>query len=205
MPISVRATVISILDDTPRPEDVFLLDTNVLYWTCYTRALDLASAQRQDHKARAYSDYVNRALLAGARLTKCVVSLTELAHVIERDECAIFNQRFSTDFTLKKYRQESGERGKVVEEIQTAWSLAEGITERRVLPVTTDVEALRGTLSSAAVDGYDLLIYHAALSGNARQILTDDVDYGELSDVQIFTANEKLIDLAREQGKLRTR
>jgi hypothetical protein len=90
MPISVRATVISILDDTPRPEDVFLLDTNVLYWTCYTRALDLASAQRQDHKARAYSDYVNRALLAGAQLTKCVVSLTELAHVIERDEYAIF-------------------------------------------------------------------------------------------------------------------
>jgi hypothetical protein len=85
---------------------------------------------------------------------------------------AIFNRRFGIDLTLKKYRQESGERS---------------------------------TLSSAAVDGYDLLIYHAALSGNARQILTDDVDYGELSDVQIFTANEKLIDLAREQGKLRAR
>ena len=118
---------------------------------------------------------------------------------------AIFNRRFGIDLTLKKYRQESGERSRVIEEIQTAWSLAEGIAERRVLPATTDVEALRGTLSSAAVDGYDLLIYHAALSGNARQILTDDVDYGELSDVQIFTANEKLIDLAREQGKLRTR
>lgn len=78
-------------------------------------------------------------------------------------------------------------------------------TKQSVLPVTTDVEVLRSTLSSAAVDGYDLLIYHAALSADARQILTDDADYGELPDVQIFTANQKLIDLARAQRKLRKR
>jgi hypothetical protein len=205
MPISLRATVVSILADTPRPSDIFLLDTNVLYWTCYAKALDLASARGQRRKALVYSDYVNKALLAESAFQMSIVSLTELAHVIERDECAIFNQQRDTDFKLKDYRHESGERPGVVEQIQVAWTLAEGITDRRTLPTTTDVGVLRTTLATAAVDGYDLLIYHAALSAGIHQILTDDVDYGEFPDVQIFTANQRLIDLAQAQSRLVTR
>jgi hypothetical protein len=202
MPISLRATVVNLATDTPRAGDVFLLDTNVLYWVCYSKALDFAQAQRQDHKATTYSRYLNRALVAGTKFTKCVASLAELAHVIERDECAIFSQRVGTEIRLKDYRYDSGERGHVVEEIQTAWAVAEAITDRRSLPISAEVEPLRAILSVAIVDGYDLLIYHAALGAGIRQILTDDVDYGEFPDVQIFTANLKLINIAREQGKL---
>ncbi|MDW8298095.1 MAG: hypothetical protein RML95_02035 [Anaerolineae bacterium] len=60
-------------------------------------------------------------------------------------------------------------------------------------------------VSLAEIDGYNLPIYHAALSAGIRQIVTDDVDYGELPDLQIFTANQRLIDLAQAQGRLVTR
>lgn len=202
MPIDLRATVIDIRADAPRSSDIFLIDTNVLYWTCYLRALDLASERGQGGKARAYSGYISKALLAQSTLQLCVSSLVELAHVIERDECAIYNQRHGTSLPLKTYRHERQERASVVEQVQNAWRLAEGIVDRHVLPAAPIVGELHDTLASAAVDGYDLLIRHAALSAGIRQILTDDADYGEFADFQIFTANNSLIDLAREQGKL---
>ncbi|PJF36060.1 MAG: hypothetical protein CUN49_07400 [Candidatus Thermofonsia Clade 1 bacterium] len=202
MPINLRASVVSVRDDQPRSSDVFLLDTNVLYWTCYEKALSLASQQEQDsRKASLYSAYVNRALSVGATLTKCIVSLAELAHVIERDEWEIF-RRSEPEIKLKDYRHQLDKRREVVEQFQMAWLLAEGITDQRSLPVVTDAHGLRETLQLAAIDSYDVFIYHAARSAQIRQILTDDADYGELPDVQIFTANSKLIDLARKQGKL---
>ncbi|MFN7209707.1 MAG: PIN domain-containing protein [Aggregatilineales bacterium] len=198
MPIELRATIIDIRADAPRPSDVFLVDTNVLYWMCYSRARNPASARRQ--RADAYSDYIKKARQAQSTLQLCVASLAELAHAIERDECEIYNQGLGASLSLKTYRRQK--RDDVVEQVRSAWQLAESITNGRVLPAAPVVSKLYDTLASAAVDGYDLLIYHAALSAGIRQILTDDADYGEFADVQIFTANDSLIDLARAQNKL---
>lgn len=59
MPISLHTTNVNVLADTPRANDVFLLDKNALCWTCYIRTLDFASAQGHGQKALAHASYVS--------------------------------------------------------------------------------------------------------------------------------------------------
>ncbi|MCE7946097.1 MAG: PIN domain-containing protein [Chloroflexi bacterium CFX4] len=204
--IDVRATVIDLRTDQPRATDVFLVDTNVWLWACYASA---EYADQQPYQTLTYPPYLRRAKSNGARLAKSAITWVELAHLIERLEWKIFRNYTGETPDLKTYRQAfPEERQRVVQEFEGAWRIAEDLSNFTTLPLSLDIamlEKLAQDYQFLRVDGYDLLIYHAALSAGIRQILTDDVDYGEFPDVQIFTANLKLINIAREQGKLVTR
>jgi hypothetical protein len=57
---------------------------------------------------------------------------------------------------------------------------------------------------SQAVDGYDLLILEAISRAGAEQIqvITDDMDYATVPNIQMFTSNLNVIRSANTQGKL---
>jgi hypothetical protein len=74
----VRTDVIDIRSDSPRQDDLFLVDSNVWYWTAYTRA-DLSDARPKTYQINDYPTYINRALSAKSRLFRCGLSLAELA------------------------------------------------------------------------------------------------------------------------------
>jgi hypothetical protein len=80
---TVRTDVIDIRSDSPRQDDLFLVDSNVWYWTAYTRA-DLSDARPKTYQINDYPTYINRALSAKSRLFRCGLSLAELAHLIEK-------------------------------------------------------------------------------------------------------------------------
>ena len=86
---NIRADVIDIRNDIPKPEDTFLVDTNVWYRLTYTRASQ-ADAPPKSYQASDYPSYIGKALSAKSNLRRCGLSLSEVAHLIEKTEREIF-------------------------------------------------------------------------------------------------------------------
>jgi hypothetical protein len=86
---TIRADVVDIRQDTPKPSDAFLIDTNVWYWLTYTRAR-LADRPPLRYQINDYPAYIGKARSAKAQLYRCGLSLAELAHLIEKTEREIF-------------------------------------------------------------------------------------------------------------------
>lgn len=123
---TIEATVIDITHDTPKTEDIFLVDTNVWYWMTYTRASQRIKPPLQ-YQTNIYPTYTNSALAVGAKIYQSGLSLSELAHLIEKAEFEIYAIANPTVFPFpktfnKNYRHSfPSERSQVVSEIQAAW------------------------------------------------------------------------------------
>lgn len=193
----VRATVIDLVSDLPQPTDRFLVDTNVWYWLTYPPA----SSSAKPYQINCYPNYIQAAIVANAQLYCAGLSFAELAHLIERSCQKIF----APAITAKEYRHNHpGERARVVTEVQTAWAL---ICSSYASQIDCSVD--RPTVAAACqrfqtqmLDGYDLLILESMRQQGLTQVITDDGDYVTVPGLQVFTANQTVIQAARRQGKL---
>jgi len=200
---TVEAEVVDIRSDTPKKDDVLLVDTNVWYWSTYTRA---SNPTRTSYQTTTYPAYIRKALPAQALLLYCGLSLAELAHNIEKTEREIFCAT-TAKVKAKEYRHNyPAERAKVVAEVEAAWSQVTSMA------VSTDIKvdemATNATLSrfqTQLLDGYDLLILEAMDKAGTVKVITDDGDYVTVPGIQVFTANYNVITAARNKGKLLTR
>ncbi|MBF0497611.1 MAG: PIN domain-containing protein [Deltaproteobacteria bacterium] len=207
---TIQADIVDITSDTPKAEDVFLVDTNVWYWITYTRASQ-STRPPLAYQTTSYPAYYNSALAADSKILQSGLSLAELAHLIEKTEYEIFAGANLTYFRDpnrfdKRYRHSFPvERSRVVAEIKAAWRL---VKEHAALPITIDAQATEATLNrlqTEKVDGYDLFILESMKSHGLSQVITDDGDFASVPDIQVFTANQNVITTARSQGKLLTR
>ena len=198
----VQADVIDIRADRPKPTDIFLVDSNVWLWMTYTVASQTPNPPVQSPPA-AYPTYFKRALAARAKFCWCGLSLSELAHTIEKAECDLFVAT-NPNTPAKEYQHNfAAERARVVNEIQAAWGAVKQIAKPIDVSIdaaTTDAALAR--LSSQSLDGHDLFLLEAMTGANVTQLLTDDGDFCTVPGIQVFTANRKVIDAARNQGKL---
>jgi hypothetical protein len=198
--LNVEAEVIDIVSDRPQQSDIFLVDTNVWIWQTYPNA-------KNSSKIREYGAYLKAARQNGSTLSYCGLVLEELAHVIERTECEIYNKRNNLTLTAKEFRHNyPNERSKVVSLLQTAWiqiqSLAVPLDELTIDESTTNAALDR--FQTQALDGYDLFILEAIHKANPGRVkvLTDDMDYATVPNIQLFTSNYQAIRSAKSQGKL---
>jgi predicted nucleic acid-binding protein len=196
---TVQAEVVDIQSDTPKQDDIFLVDTNVWYWLAYTKA----STSAQPYQITDYPSYLAKAISAQALLLYCGLSLAELAHNIEQTERKIF----SATLKPKEYRHNNPvQRANVVAEVEAAWNLVTLIaasTDITVDETTTNASLAR--FQTQPLDGYDLLILKAMAQAGTVKVITDDGDYVTVPGIQVFTANYNVITAARNQGKLLTR
>ena len=196
---TVQAEVVDIQSDTPKQDDIFLVDTNVWYWLTYTKA----STSAQAYQITAYPSYLAKAISAQALLLYCGLSLAELAHNIEQTERKIF----STTLKPKEYRHNNPvQRSNVVAEVEAAWNQVTSIaasTDITVDETTTNASLAR--FQTQPLDGYDLLILEAMAQAGTVKVITDDGDYVTVPGIQVFSANYNVITAARNQGKLLTR
>jgi hypothetical protein len=198
----IQADVIDIKNDSPRKSDIFLVDTNVWLWQTYTNA----SATAQAYQLNNYPNYLAQALEIEATLSYSVLTLAELASVIERIEMDIYNRKNGLSLRPKEYRHNyPTERTNVVSEVQSAWSQVEAIAVSADLKINDDIaRAALNRFQTQAVDGYDLLILEAISRAgtDSVQIITDDIDYATVPNIQVFTSNNRVIQEATKQRKL---
>ena len=86
-----------------------------------------------------------------------------------------------------------------------AWSQVEQIAICADLTIDDDIaKAALSRFATQAVDGYDLLILEAiSRAGTGQvQVITDDMDYATVPNIQVFTSNIQVIRSANAQGKL---
>ncbi|MBD2387344.1 hypothetical protein [Cylindrospermum sp. FACHB-282] len=205
--LNIQADVIDIRNDTPKQEDIFFVDTNVWLWLTYTNAR-LSGAKY--YQLNNYPKYLKQARSNQATLTYSGLILAELAHVIERTEFDIYVQSHQhylpQDFRLKDFRHNyPTERANVVAEVQLSWIQIKDFAHSADLTVneaTTDAAVNR--LETQAVDGYDLLLLESISRAGVGQIkiITDDIDYAVVPDIQIFTSNDNMIRPAKTQKRL---
>lgn len=196
---AIRSNVVDIRKDSPKSEDVFMVDTNVWYWMTYSKASRTAWPYQISH----YPAYIGKALASKSQLCKCGLSLEELSHRIEKTEYDIF-ARTQSKLRPKEYRHNyPAERLNVVTEIQAAWGQVKSMA--KAIDVTIDTNSTDRALTRMAsepLDGYDLFILEAISQAGIVNVITDDGDYVTVPGIQLFTANKNVIKTARNQGKL---
>jgi predicted nucleic acid-binding protein len=195
---TIQATIIDITVDTPKVGDVFLVDTNVWYWTTYPTATYFASRQSSNYPA-----YLNKALAARSHIHHSGLSLAELTHLIEKTEHEIYEKAVCPT-KPKEYRHNiTGERSRVASEIQAAWGQVTSLADPLTLTIDAQTtSAALNRLQSARIGGYDLFLLESMKNNSIVQIITDDGDFATVSGIQVFTANRNVINSARNQGKL---
>lgn len=198
---AIRAQVVDINVDTPRSDDVFVVDTNVWYWMTYPNATYNVPSQLS-----VYPQYVNVALGVQSRIYHSGLSLAELAHLIEKTEREIY-ERAVGDIKPKEYRHNiAAERSRVTLEIKAAWGLVTSLANDLVITIdTATTAAALQRLQAEKVDGYDLFILESMKKHDLLQMITDDGDFATVPRIQVFTANRNVIRAARSQDKLLTR
>jgi hypothetical protein len=93
----------------------------------------------------------------------------------------------------------------MVAEVQSAWSQVEAIAASADLKINDAIaKSALNRFQTQAVDGYDLLILEAISRAGAGQVrvITDDMDYATVPNIQVFTSNRNVIQTASQQGKL---
>ena len=198
---SIQAKVVDITTDSPRADDVFLVDTNVWYWMTYPNATSYVPSQLAN-----YPGYLNKALAADSKIHHSGLSLAELSHLIEKTEREIY-ERSNGTIRPKEYRHNlSGERSRVASEIKAAWGQVVSLADP--LAVTIDemtATAALNRLQTEKLDGYDLFILESMKNHGIVQVITDDGDFATVTGIQVFTANRNVIASAKDQGKLKMR
>lgn len=207
--LTVRAEVVNIQNDIPRPSDVLLVDTNVWLWQTYGLPPDPNPnrASRAEQKLKIYTRYLSAALSRNVQLKYCGLILAELTHVIEKAEFEIFKRRSGIDgLSSKAYRHNyPDEHALVAGIIRTVWSQvtmlassADLIIDERLADTAAD------HFQQIALDGYDLFLLQAIRNIGIKpvQVLTDDMDYASVPGIQLFTSNGLVINQARDQGRL---
>lgn len=202
---TIHADIVDIRQDMPKPDDVFLVDTNVWYWLTYTRASQ-ADQPPKNYQINDYPSYIGKAISAKSKLHRCGLSLAELAHLIERTEREVYS-RSNGALGSKEYRHNhSTERAHVVAEIQTAWSQVNTMAQTLDLQIDElATNAALSRLSTQLLDAYDLFILEAISKAGVVKVITDDGDFVTVPGIQVFTANYTVIRAAQAQAKLMNR
>lgn len=209
MPVqySIQANVVDIRHDLPKPDDAFLIDTNVWYWMTYNRASQTDRPPRS-YQVNDYPAYISKAISVKARLHRCELSLAELAHLIERTELEIFAKASGFDKNKKKEFRHNYplERANILAGIQTTWGQIKSMAapvEAIVNETTADAALAR--FQTQLLEGYDLFILEATAKAGIVQVITDDGDFATVPGIQVFTSNKRVILAAQNQNKLVTR
>ena len=91
---TVRARVIDIRTDTPRPTDAFLADTQVWFWVAYPGAGAMAGSATPGQMTT-YSDYLRDCLAAGLHVLADKPWILALADLENRAEIGVVQSRGS--------------------------------------------------------------------------------------------------------------
>ena len=193
--IQSSARVFDIRHDTPRSNDKFLVDTNVWFWLTYPIIHTTFSNRPSYYQIEHYPIYIEKIIDTDAQLFRCEFSFYELANIIEKSEWQI-HEYSSKGLKSKSEYRKAKKHFREIESVSTPIELSlSEFSTNQVLE----------TMKNVTLNSFDFLFVQAAKRENNVSLLTNDPDFIKIPGITIFTANQKLIEQARVEGKLFSR
>ncbi|WP_300304670.1 hypothetical protein [Anaerosolibacter sp.] len=188
------------LDVSTIKDDVFAIDTNVLYWMHYSRCNETFDG----YQLEAYPDFLEDLLNNENRLVTTIYNITELLYIIERNEYDIYCIQ-NGKIKRKEFRNILSERIKVKNELNTVLSQINSIYKIKNFNIEVlGLNDFVDNLDSHKCDDFDYLILKYLSQNDISKIITDDSDYITMENICVYTANNKAIHEAANTGKLVT-
>lgn len=177
----------------------FYVDTNIWYWLTYSNS-------NTEEFAPDYATLLYRLNnLTNIKLLYSHLTFAELTAIIESDLYHSYQERTGMHLRRKSYRAIPRERNNVVDNI------ASSIYQISQIAEPTDdsfVEILNyikpddfiSTLRRTTLDGTDILMANFIKQNGVKNVITNDRDYLTISDLNIYTYDERTIEMAETKG-----
>ncbi|HSH25740.1 MAG TPA: hypothetical protein VLA13_09430 [Massilibacterium sp.] len=183
-----------------------VVDTNAWFWTTYTG--DFAPDDKPYGPAMVhYPNFLGNCLSENISLKYSTISLAELHKLTEVSLYKLYKSWIEDDqITFKNYRfEEPAQRKDFLEEFESMYSQINTMADH--LPTFDHVgEKYIGRLVKASLEEYleiaDLVIIKSAESINITDFITDDGDFATMEGITVYTANNKVVEAAKNNGLL---
>lgn len=173
----------------PKNEKV-LIDTNVLYWLTYASSrVFTKNLKPQDYQLQDYPKLFQKLIENGNELFFSNYSVSELASIIARVEASLSGQ--GLEYQRKKWLREEKGREIVLEELTVAVETMESwATPLNTHPPLSTNDYL-AKYAQVYLDGYDIYIENELTENQVDYILTDDIDFISVDNLNVITANQR--------------
>ena len=176
----------------------FFLDTNVLYWFTYPRYI-INSNYHTKVQATPYYNFVDKLVSNGNPLFTSIYNITEMLHVIEKNEFDLYKINHSeADWTIKDFRKISTERSQLKRNLSTTLSNVKNICEILDFNFTYNIlKQFVDDLENHHCDTFDYAILKNCITENKINVISDDSDFSTMEQIYLYTANTTVLSQAK--------
>lgn len=189
--VPILADLVDLRLDPPLDGEPILVDTNV--WNFFVFPSFYVDHYR---RTRWYTSALKRLVRAETTLYHSGLSLSELAHMVEKHHWEAYKRKKrKSKVTIKQFRAKGVCREAVVEQVQAAWSQVIEYSE----PLEAHIDAASTAAALASfqtypLDGYDLFLLESMRAAGITRILTDDQDFARVEGLEVLTANRGVLE-----------
>lgn len=170
---------------------VFALDTNVLYWTHYSKASD-PKLKAHPYQVTKYPNFVEKLLENGNTLVTTIFNITELMHVVENSEFKIYNAVNTTYVKKKDFRNLESERLKYKSEIETMLLQVNSSYEGQIRVIDLkeeDINDFVANIDNNSCDVFDYVVIEHLKAMGISNFITDDRDFKTIDGINVYFAH----------------
>ena len=201
MTYSTKARVydINTLDTTKIKNNVFVIDTNVLYWMHYSRC---HIVDKIGNQTIIYPRFIKDLISNNNKVVTSSCNISELVNLIEKKEHEIYKNTNSS-ITKKHFRSLSSERIKVKSELESVLLQVKSIYDIQDLFFkSSEIESFVSEFENHKCDSIDFIVINHVINNGLINFVTDDLDYITIDNLNVYTANANAINLAKTDGNL---
>lgn len=170
----------------------YFLDTNVLYWYCYPKYNLLNNAVQK--QSSVYIDFVDDLVNKGNPIFTSVYNISELLHVVEKNEFDLFKSTQNINITLKDFRRMTG-RSDLKNILKACMQNIRSICKILDYHSGPDVfNEFIDTIDQHHCDNYDYIILKNCKVDNKTNIISDDADFATIDGFTLYTANSNALN-----------
>jgi len=170
---------------------IFALDTNVLYWTHYSKASD-AKLQVLPYQVTKYPNFIEKLLENGNTLVTTIFNITELMHLVETSEFKIYKAINNTRIKKKAFRNQLAERAKYKSEIETMLLQINSSYDGQIKLIDLkedDINNFVTNITNNSCDVFDYFVIEHLKSLGINNFITDDRDFKSIDGINIYFAH----------------
>lgn len=168
--------------------EVFGVDTNILYWCHYTKASS-PNLNCHSYQVLEYPKFIGQLINNGNRLVTTSLNLSELCHVVENSEWKIYNT-LNSRMQKKDFRNLPTERIKYQKELNNIFLQIKSFYEENILEISLSQDSMNffiSGLNQNSCDFFDIITLEKLKEKGIHNIITDDKDFQSIDNINLYT------------------